>query len=131
MKSITIVTPCFNEEANVRELYERVRSVMCTIGRYKYEHIFIDNASRDRTVPILKEIAAADHNVKIIANARNFGHIRFEIFKAGGAQNVERFEHHLACVDPAQPVEQFFVKRLHPHGNPVHAEVAEQFCLVG
>ena len=76
MKSITIVTPCFNEEANVRELYERVRSVMCTIGRYKYEHIFIDNASRDRTVPILKEIAAADHNVKIIANARNFGHIR-------------------------------------------------------
>ena len=49
---------------------------MCTIGRYRYEHIFIDNASRDRTVPILKEIAAADHNVKIIANARNFGHIR-------------------------------------------------------
>jgi glycosyltransferase involved in cell wall biosynthesis len=76
MKSITIVTPCFNEEGNVRELYERVRQVMCAIGRYRYEHLFIDNASSDRTVPILKEIAAADHNVKIIANARNFGHIR-------------------------------------------------------
>jgi polyisoprenyl-phosphate glycosyltransferase len=76
MKSITILTPCFNEEGNVREVYERVRQVMCTIGRYRYEHIFIDNASRDRTVPILKEIAAADRNVKIIANARNFGHIR-------------------------------------------------------
>jgi glycosyltransferase involved in cell wall biosynthesis len=76
MKSITILTACFNEEDNVRELYERVRQVMRTIGRYRYEHIFIDNASRDRTVPILKEIAAADRNVKIIVNARNFGHIR-------------------------------------------------------
>src|SRR5579863_752311 len=76
MKSITIVTQCFNEEDNVREVYERVRAVMGAIGRYRYEHIFIDNASRDRTVPILKEIAAADRNVKIIVNARNFGHIR-------------------------------------------------------
>ena len=76
MKSITILTPCLNEEGNVRELYEQVRSVMCTVGRYRYEHIFIDNASRDHTVPILKEIAAADRNVKIIVNARNFGQIR-------------------------------------------------------
>ena len=76
MKSITVLTPCFNEEGNVRELYERVRSVMCTLERYRYEHIFIDNASRDHTVAILREIAAEDHNVKIIVNARNFGHIR-------------------------------------------------------
>jgi len=76
MKSITIITPCYNEEDNVREVYEQVRSVMSTIGCYRYEHIFIDNASRDRTVPILKEIAAADRNVKIIVNARDFGQIR-------------------------------------------------------
>jgi glycosyltransferase involved in cell wall biosynthesis len=44
--------------------------------QYKYEHIFIDNASKDRTVPILKEIAQADHRVKIIVNTRNYGHIR-------------------------------------------------------
>ncbi len=76
MKSISIVTPCFNEQENVREVYQRVRAAMSAVGRYRYEHIFIDNASRDRTVSILKEIAAADHNVKIIVNARNFGHIR-------------------------------------------------------
>lgn len=44
--------------------------------QYRYEHIFIDNDSKDRTVKILKQIAASDHNVKIIVNARNFGHIR-------------------------------------------------------
>jgi glycosyltransferase involved in cell wall biosynthesis len=79
MKSISIVTPCFNEEANVQELYSRVRAVMAEIGRYRYEHIFIDNHSSDRTVDILKRIAAADTNVKVIVNARNFGHIRSPI----------------------------------------------------
>jgi glycosyltransferase involved in cell wall biosynthesis len=49
---------------------------MAGIGRYEYEHIFIDNASLDNTVAVLKMIAAEDPNVKIIVNARNFGHIR-------------------------------------------------------
>src|SRR2546426_1866980 len=76
MKSISIITPCFNEAGNVRELYERARAAMCAIGRYRYEHIFIDNASQDGTVRVLKSIAATDSNVKIIVNMRNFGHIR-------------------------------------------------------
>ncbi len=76
MKHISIVTPCFNEEANVRPLYESVKKVFADLGSYTYEHIFIDNASKDQTVAILKEIAQADTNVKIIVNARNFGHIR-------------------------------------------------------
>jgi polyisoprenyl-phosphate glycosyltransferase len=75
-KTISILTACFNEEENVEELYERVRAVMAGIGRYSYEHLFIDNCSTDRTVEILKRIAARDPNVKIIVNARNFGHIR-------------------------------------------------------
>jgi glycosyltransferase involved in cell wall biosynthesis len=76
MKTISIITPCYNEEDNVRELYNRVRVAMLSVGRYRYEHIFIDNSSRDRTVPILKEIAQQDQNIKVIVNARNFGHIR-------------------------------------------------------
>ncbi len=75
-KTISILTPCYNEEANVLELYDQVRAVMAGIGRYEYEHIFIDNASKDNTVAILKRIAAEDPNVKVIVNARNFGHIR-------------------------------------------------------
>jgi len=76
MKTVSIVTPCFNEEQNVVELYERVRAVMGLIGEYRYEHIFIDNGSRDNTLAILKYIARTDHNVKVIANSRNFGPIR-------------------------------------------------------
>jgi glycosyltransferase involved in cell wall biosynthesis len=79
MKTISIVTGCYNEEDNVEELYNRVRTVMAGIGGYRYEHIFIDNCSEDRTVEILKGIAAVDTNVKVIVNARNFGHIRSPI----------------------------------------------------
>jgi glycosyltransferase involved in cell wall biosynthesis len=76
MKSISIVTPCYNEEGNVQEVYERVRALMLKLGCYRYEHIFIDNASQDATFKILMNIAATDPNVKIIRNARNFGHVR-------------------------------------------------------
>jgi glycosyltransferase involved in cell wall biosynthesis len=75
-KLISVVSQCYNEEENVRECYEQVKKVFREIGRYRYEHIFIDNASRDGTVAVLREIAAADPNVKVIVNARNFGHIR-------------------------------------------------------
>jgi glycosyltransferase involved in cell wall biosynthesis len=76
MKLISIVTPCYNEEENVKEVYEQVKQVFADHGGYAYEHIFIDNASKDKTVSILKEIAGKDKNVKIIVNTRNFGHIR-------------------------------------------------------
>jgi glycosyltransferase involved in cell wall biosynthesis len=76
MKTITVLTPCYNEEANVREVYERVRAAIASLGQYRYEHIFIDNASHDNTVGVLKLIAQADKNVKIIRNTRNFGPVR-------------------------------------------------------
>jgi len=76
MKTISILTPCYNEEANVEELYNRVRAQMVKLGKYRYEHLFIDNSSRDNTVAVLKSLASRDHNVKIIVNARNFGHVR-------------------------------------------------------
>jgi len=75
-KLISVVSGCYNEEENVRECYEQVKKVFADLGRYRYEHIFIDNSSKDKTVSILREIAAQDDNVKIIVNARNFGHIR-------------------------------------------------------
>src|SRR5689334_5266216 len=79
MRSITILTPCFNEAANVVEVYERVRAEMLRLPTYRYEHLFIDNHSTDDTLAILKRLAARDRNVKIIVNARNFGHIRSPI----------------------------------------------------
>jgi len=76
MPIISVVTACYNEEDNVAEVYRQVKDVFDGLPGYTYEHIFIDNASRDNTVGILREIAAADKRVKVIVNSRNFGHIR-------------------------------------------------------
>lgn len=76
MALISIVTPTFNEEDNVGALYEEVKKVCRGIGRHTFEHVFIDNASTDRTVAILRDLAKADQSVKVIVNARNFGPVR-------------------------------------------------------
>ena len=86
-KMISIVTPCYNEELNVRELHARVKQVMSQMPQYTWEHVFIDNASADTTVAILRELAAADARVKVIVNSRNFGPLRSPVhglFQASG-----------------------------------------------
>ncbi|HSW83092.1 MAG TPA: glycosyltransferase, partial [Usitatibacter sp.] len=77
MKTISIVTPCFNEEASIRECYESIKRIMDEkLPGYGREHIFCDNCSTDGTVEILRGIAATDESVKVIVNARNFGILR-------------------------------------------------------
>jgi glycosyltransferase involved in cell wall biosynthesis len=75
-KLISITSPCYNEEANLEELYERVTKILKTIPKYNFEYVFIDNASTDRTQEILRNLARNDSRVKVILNTRNFGHIR-------------------------------------------------------
>jgi polyisoprenyl-phosphate glycosyltransferase len=72
-KLITIITPCFNEELNVREVHRRLMAVAAQLPAYRFEHLFIDNASTDNTVGVLREMAADDPSVKVIVNARNVG----------------------------------------------------------
>ncbi len=74
-KLISVVTPLFNEEDNVTDLCDRIAAVMQTLP-YEYEHVCIDNCSKDGTVAMLRERAANDPRLKIIVNTRNFGHIR-------------------------------------------------------
>lgn len=79
MKTISIFTTCYNEEDNIKELYRNVKKELEWLNKnkgYNYEHVFIDNASTDSTVKILKEIAANDKTVKIIVNAKNAGWAR-------------------------------------------------------
>jgi polyisoprenyl-phosphate glycosyltransferase len=75
-KHITILTPCYNEEGNVRPLYQRIRSATAACGEITFEHLYIDNASTDGTVAELRKIASEDPSVKVIINNRNFGHVR-------------------------------------------------------
>jgi len=102
MKLVSVVTPCYNEEANVEELYARVRQVMEAFPQFRYEHLFIDNASKDTTVAKLKQIASRDRNVKIIVNCRNFGHLRSPMhgmYQAAGDAII------MLCADLQDPPE--------------------------
>lgn len=75
-KKISIISPCYNEEKNVEELYRRVTQVMDALPQYTFEYLFIDNASTDRTVELLRQLVGRDRRIKVIINTRNFGHIR-------------------------------------------------------
>jgi len=76
-KTISVITPCFNEESGIVECYEAVRALFDNeLHDYCREHIFCDNASSDSTFEILRKIAATDSNIKIIVNSRNFGSMR-------------------------------------------------------
>ena len=77
MKKISIVSSCFNEENNVEELCKRVKAQMEKYeSKYEWEQILLDNHSDDGTAEKLREIASKDKHVKVILNARNYGHIR-------------------------------------------------------
>jgi len=110
MKLISIVTPCFNEEENVDLLTERIRAVFAELPQYAYEHIFIDNASSDKTVEKVKAQAAKDHRVKLIVNARNFGHIRSPVHGLLQARGDA-----VVCMasdlqDPPELIKEFLIK---------------------
>jgi len=75
MTKISIVTPTFNEEENIQKICSGIKSEMEKLN-INYEHIVIDNCSTDKTIENLKEICSRDKNVKVIINAKNFGHIK-------------------------------------------------------
>jgi glycosyltransferase involved in cell wall biosynthesis len=110
MKLISVVTGCYNEEENVEELYTQVKAVFANLKNYHYEHIFIDNASSDKTVEILKCLAEKDPNVKIIVNARNFGHIRSPFYAMLQAQGDAVVLMSADLQDPPEIIPKFIEK---------------------
>ena len=73
---ISIVTPTYNEIENIDELFQRIRLATDGLVDYDFEFLIIDNCSFDGTQQRLRELARQDPRVKVILNARNFGHIR-------------------------------------------------------
>ncbi len=77
MKKISLVSSCYNEEDNIDTLYERALNAITPFcEKYEFEYIFLDNCSCDNTAEKLRTLAQKDSRVKVILNARNFGHIR-------------------------------------------------------
>jgi len=102
MKKISIVSPCYNEEENVPELYRRLTDVMAKFPQYDYEIILADNKSTDGTRDAIRRLAAGDKHLKAIFNTANFGHIRspYNAFLAASGDAVV-----IMCSDLQEPPE--------------------------
>jgi len=73
-KLISIIAPVYNEEANVRDLYERVNSALAPIADlYDWEFIFTDNHSEDKTFDVIESLASTDKRIRAFRFSRNFG----------------------------------------------------------
>ncbi len=69
----SIIVPCYNEEAVLRETHKRLTQVMAGMNE-PYEIVYVNDGSRDRTPDILRELAANDPHVRAVMFARNGGH---------------------------------------------------------
>jgi len=69
---LSIVIPVLNEEENLKELHKRLTDELSQLQK-TYEIIIVDDGSTDRSLEVLKEIAGADRNLKVISFRRNFG----------------------------------------------------------
>lgn len=69
----SVVVHLYNEELVINESYKRLKEVMDSTGE-RYEIIFVNDGSRDKTLELSKEICKEDKNVKLVSFSRNFGH---------------------------------------------------------
>jgi len=69
---ISIFLPVFNEEPNLRPLHEKLDQSLAQLGR-SAEIIYVDDGSSDGSLAVLREIAARDSRVRVIALRRNYG----------------------------------------------------------
>ena len=69
---VSLVIPCFNEEACLKECYESIKALDLQ-SEYELEIVFVDDGSRDNTLDVIMELAKRDASVRYISFSRNFG----------------------------------------------------------
>ena len=73
MKTVTILVPCYNEEASLPNLHDALRALMEKQTQYQWQVLFINDGSKDRTLDVIKDINRQDSRFGYIALSRNFG----------------------------------------------------------
>jgi glycosyltransferase involved in cell wall biosynthesis len=110
VKTITVIGPCFNEAENIEEFVSRVTAVFDRLPQYQLELISIDNGSTDGTPDILRRLAAQEPRLKVILNARNFGHIRSPIHGLLQSSGDAAFMMVTDLQDPPELLPEFLAK---------------------
>lgn len=73
MKKVSVMIPCYNEEASLPLLYGELVKIFDAAPQYEWEVLFINDGSRDRTLEIIKELRAGDPRICYVDLSRNFG----------------------------------------------------------
>lgn len=73
MDKISLVVPCYNEEAALPLFYKEADRVTREMDFCAFEFVFVDDGSKDGTLPILRELAQKDERVRFVSFSRNFG----------------------------------------------------------
>lgn len=71
---VSIVVPCYNEEAVIVETISRLKLLSAKLDQYRFEFIFIDDGSKDSTRNMLRGAVNNDERIKMVGFSRNFGH---------------------------------------------------------
>lgn len=73
-KKISLVVPCYNEEAMIDLFYkETTKSIRLLNKKYDFEFVFVDDGSKDKTIEKIRKLSEKENNVKYISFSRNFG----------------------------------------------------------
>lgn len=110
MKVISIAAAAFNEAENIEEFVAKVLQVFEKLPQYQLELLVIDNASTDGTQNILRRLAAQEPRLKVILNARNFGHIRSPYHGLLQTSGDAAFIMASDLQDPPELIPQFIAK---------------------
>lgn len=73
MKKISILIPCYNEEASLPFLYKELCKLMNGLDNYKWEVLFVNDGSKDRTLELIKSLREKDPRISYVDLSRNFG----------------------------------------------------------
>ena len=73
MKKVTILVPCFNEEASLPALYEALKELMDTHSSYAWEVLMVNDGSRDNTINVIRQLREHDERICYVDLSRNFG----------------------------------------------------------
>lgn len=111
MKTISVVVPTYNEEQNIRNVYERVSELFRNqLNGYQMELLFIDNASTDSSQQIIEELTREDPRVQAIFNSANFGFSRSSFYGLSQAEGDCAVMMYADMQDPPEIIPEFVAK---------------------
>ncbi len=121
-KELTVVAPCFNEEKNIKEFYERINKIISNLNVLNYQIIFIDDGSSDGTWSCIKTLSDNNKNILGIKLSRNFGHQNaikssFEYINSKYTLFIDA-----DLQDPPELLEEMYVKIINEKLNVVYAK---------